>query len=290
MKKFTFITDSCANLTDELINELGIVVMPMVYILDGKEYVSYSKNEVTELKKYYEMMRNKTTITTSCISETTCMETFEPILKSGSDLLYLGFSSGLSATYQIAEKVLCELKTKHPDRTILCVDSLGGSLGQGLMAYYAARMQNDGADIQSVCDWLESNRLKVNHLFTVDNLSYLHKGGRLKKTSFIIATTLNIKPLMFCDNNGKLVAFGKSLGRRASLNALVKKMIDTIVEPEKQTIFISHGDCIEDVEYVINHINERIKVKEIVINYIDLVIGAHSGPGTVALFFLSDKR
>lgn len=288
---FEIVTDSCSNLSNELINQYNIHMIPMIYIVDGKERLSYSKDADIDLKSYYNMMRNKVPMSTSCVTKISCEEIFEPILKGGKDLLYIGFSSALSATFSVGDKLLQELKVKYPERKILAVDSLGASLGQGLLVTSVAKLRDEqNMDIFSAYDWAQDNKYKLCHLFTVDTLAYLYKGGRVKKSAYLLASTLNIKPVLNVDNGGNLCATGKVFGRKGALTNLVNRLTETIVNPEEQTIYIGHGDCIEDVEFVITKIKEKVKVKGFYINYIDLVIGTHSGPGTIAIFYYANNR
>jgi DegV family protein with EDD domain len=283
-------TDSCANLPDKLFAEFDIRVIPLVFIVDGKEMLSYSKEAETDLKQYYGLMRKRVPMSTSCVSSGHCETVFREILDAGLDVLYIGFASALSATFEVASKVLEKLRPLYPDRKLLAVDSFAASLGQGMLVHQAAKRHYAGMDIDALAKWTEDNRLKIAHYFTVDSLYWLYKGGRLKKAAFILASTLNIKPVMHVDDGGNLVPIGKTLGRKMSLNAVAKHIADSIEKSGDNTLYISHGDCIEDVEYLTLKITERIAVKEIVVNWIDLVIGTHSGPGTVAAFCFTDKR
>ncbi len=290
---FEIITDSCCNLTDDLIEKYKLNILSLVFLVGGKEYNSYIPGEKTDLKQFYTMMRNKDHITTSCVNADLCQRTFSAILDQGKDILYIGFSSGLSATYQTAHLVLEELREKYPDRKIYDVDSLSAAMGQGLLVCYAAKMRENGDDIEAVYNWLLNNRLNLAHWFTVDDLFFLMRGGRVSKTAAVFGSMLGIKPVMHVDDEGHLVPVSKVRGRKAALNALVDKMCESAIstmDVKDQTVFISHGDCIEDAEYVASCVRDRLGVDDIVINCLDPVIGAHAGPGTVALFFMADKR
>lgn len=289
-RKYRIVTDSSANLTDELIDKYDIGIASLVFYSGNKEFTSYVKGVKTDLKQFYDMLRKKDALTTSCVNEATFIEVFEPTLQEGLDILYIGFSSALSATYISGEKAATALRKKYPERKIITVNTLGASLGEGLLVLYAARMKEAGASMKEVQNWLEQNRLKLCHYFTVDDLFFLFRGGRVKKTSYLIANLVNIKPIMHMDDYGRLIPIGKVMGRKKSLNTIAEMVIRDIVDPEDQTICVSHGDCIEDVEYLKEKIEEKIKVKEWVINYVDPVVGAHSGPGTVAIFFLGNHR
>ncbi|MEE0707085.1 MAG: DegV family protein [Adlercreutzia sp.] len=288
---FAIVTDSSSNLTEELIDELDLHILPLTFMVDGQEFQSYLKGEKTDLSQFYTMMREGKVITTSLPNLKASRELIGGLLKEGQDVLYLGFSSGLSGTYQAIELILAELADQYPDRTVMGVDTLAASMGEGLLVYYAARKRNEGASIQEVRDWVEEHKLHLAHWFTVDDLMFLFRGGRVSRTSAWAGTLLNIKPVMHVDDEGRLIPLEKVRGRKKSLHALVDHMEKTAIAPiDQQMVFITHGDCLEDAEYVAQEVKERFGVKEVVINYVDPVIGAHSGPGTMALFFLADKR
>ena len=287
---YEIVTDSSANLTDEIIDQYGINIVSLVFRVGEKEFYSYIKGENTDIKRFYDMMRKGETITTSLISLDLCRETFENILKQGKDLIYIGFSSALSGSYNAAAMIARDLQNEYPERKIHAIDSLSASMGEGLLVYHAAEQRRQGKTIDQVKDWLLNNRLNLCHWFTVDDLFYLKRGGRISATTAIAGTILAIKPIMNVDDKGKLVPVGKARGRRQSLELLVKKMEETCINPTEQMVFISHGDCIEDAQYVENLVRDRLHVRDVIINYVDPVIGAHSGPGTIALFFLGSKR
>ncbi len=287
---FVLMTDSSANLTTEIIEKFNIEVIPMIFLVNDVEYRSYKKGENVDIKQYYDMMRNKEHIKTSLLSPETYAEAFREHLDKGYDILYIGFSSGLSGTYQSSKIAAETLKDEYPERKIVTWDSLCASMGEGLMVYYAAKMKEEGKSMDEILSWLEDNKLNLCHWFTVDDLFFLKRGGRISAATAILGSALNIKPVLHVDDAGKLVSVDKARGRKQALNALVAKFEETAIEPEKQVVYISHGDCIEDAEYVAKRIREKYEVVDIVINYIDPVIGSHSGPGTLALFFLGTKR
>ena len=287
---YEIITDSTANLPNHIIDRFSVNVIPVPVIVNGEITYSYEKDGKNDLKIFYEKLRKKESISTSCINEETFVEAFGSVLESGKDILYVAFSSALSVTCANGRAAASRLAEKYPDRKIYVVDSLGASMGEGLMVYHACTLKENGRTIEEVRDWLEANKLRLAHWFTVEDLYWLFKGGRVKSTSYLLASILNIKPVMHCDDEGRLTAVGKVLGRKKSIAAMVDKMVQTVENPEEQVIFIGHGDCIEDAEYMKNKINEKMKVKEFVTHYIDPVIGAHSGPGTLALFFLGKNR
>jgi DegV family protein with EDD domain len=215
---------------------------------------------------------------------------FERILQSGRDVLCIAFSSGLSNTYNAAKLAAEEVAPKYPDRKVLVVDSLCASLGQGLLIYHAVQEKRSGKSIDEVFRWLEENKLHLCHWFTVDDLNHLKRGGRVSAATALIGTMLNIKPVLHVDDEGHLINVGKARGRRASLSALVDHMVETAVSPSSQVIFISHGDSQADADFVADEVKKRLGVKTVVTNYVGPVIGAHSGPGTIALFFLGTHR
>lgn len=287
---FEIVTDSSCNLPEDIIDRYGLHILSLRFLVGGKEYYSYTKGEITDLAQFYTMMRNKEEITTSQISSDICTRLFESLLQDGKDVLYIGFSSALSGTYQVGYLALEELKKKYPERKIYAVDTLGASLGEGLLVYHAANLREDGKSIEEVNDWLLENRLHLCHWFTVDDLFFLQRGGRVSGTVAIFGTLLNVKPVMHMDNEGRLIFVTKVRGRKRSLDALVERLDQTSINPSEQSIFITHGDCLEDAQYVAKKIEEKYHPKEIIINWVDPVIGAHSGPGTVALFFLGTER
>ena len=214
----------------------------------------------------------------------------EPVLQAGQDVLYLGFSSALSGTYNAGALACAQLAEKYPDAKLYAVDTLCASLGQGMLIYLAVQQKRAGKSIEEVRDYVEENKLHLCHWFTVDDLHHLHRGGRVSATSAVLGTMLNIKPVLHVDDEGRLIFVEKVRGRRTSLKALLQHMEATAIAPETQTIFISHGDCLEEAQLLGQMIRDKLHVQDVVINYVGPVIGAHSGPGTLALFFLGTKR
>lgn len=288
---FAIVTDSSSNLPEDIIDQHDLTVLPLTFMVDGEEYRSYLKGEKTDLSQFYTMMREGKVITTSLPNLKESRESIEALLREGRDVLYLGFSSGLSGTYQAIELLLTELAGLYPERTVASVDTLAASLGEGLLVYYAAKMREEGASIEKVRDWVEEHKLHLAHWFTVDDLMFLFRGGRVSRTSAWAGTLLNIKPVMHVDDEGHLIPLEKVRGRKKSLKALVDHMEQTAMPPvADQTVFITHGDCLQDAEYVADLVRERFGVSDVLINWVDPVIGAHSGPGTMALFFLASER
>ena len=214
----------------------------------------------------------------------------ESYLSEGKDVLYLGFSSGLSGTYNAAFVAAQELAEKYPQRKVYTVDTLCASLGQGLFVYTAAKQRLDGKTIDEVYEWAKDNRLNLCHWFTVDDLFFLKRGGRVSAATAVMGTMLSIKPVLHVDFKGKLINVSKARGRKASVDELFENAKRTAIEPEKQTMFISHGDCLTDAEYLADRLKKELGVPEVVIGYVGPVIGAHAGPGVLALFFFGTER
>ncbi len=287
---YTIVTDSCANLTEELIEQCNIAVIPLFFNIKGKEYQSYEKGQKTDLKQFYDLMREKEMITTSLVDPDRFSRFFTEILKQGEDILYIGFSSALSGTYQSSVIAAKELREAFPERKIVTVDSLCASCGQGLLIYYLCKLRDEGKTIEEVAAWATEKRLNSCHWFTCDDLFFLKRGGRVSTGAAVFGSLLQVKPVMHMDNEGKLAVVSKARGRKHAMQELVKHMEETIVDPQKQLILIGHGDCEEDANYIANLIRSKLTVKDIVIHYLDPVIGAHAGPGTLAIFYMGTKR
>ena len=290
MSEFVLMTDSSADLSQEMVQELGVTVLPLSFTIQGKTYRNYPDNREMDLPLFYDMLRAGELATTSAVNVAEYTQAVEPILQEKKDVLILAFSSGLSATCHSAQIAAQELSERYPDRKIWVVDSLCASLGQGLLVWYAARMKAQGKSMEEVRDWLEDNKLHLCHWFTVDDLHFLKRGGRISPATAVVGTMLSIKPVMHVDDEGRLVKVGTARGRNASLKALVNHMEETAIDPGSQVVFISHGDCLEDAQKVADDVKRRFGVEQVVLNNVGPVIGAHSGPGTVALFFLGSKR
>ena len=288
MANYVILTDSGTDLTPEMIKELDVELLDLSVTVENEEPV---KNSALDLPEFYAFLREKKSASTAAVNLDSFIEAMTPILESGKDLLYIGFSSGLSSTYASGKLAAEELSEKFPERKIYTVDSLAASLGQGLLVYHAAKMRLAGEDIESVRDFVENNKLHLCHWFTIDDLFFLKRGGRVSATTAVVGTMLGIKPVMHVDNDGHLINVGKARGRRASIDALFDKASATMIgDRSDATVFISHGDCIDDAVYLAERIKNEIGVKEVRIGYVGAVIGSHSGPGTLALFFLGSER
>lgn len=287
---YKIFTDASCNLSVEMLNDLGVAYRSLTMVIDGNEINNYLADENFSFKGFYDRLRNKEHIKTSLLNVEEFTEAFDEILSNGEDVLALLISSGISGTYQAAKIAADDLREKYPERKIIIIDSLAASIGHGLLVYYAAKMQREGKSIDETADFIYKNRLKLVHKFTVDDLFFLKRGGRLSGGVAVIGTILQIKPVLHVDDEGKLVSQSKVNGRKKSINALFDNFKENVVDPENQVLAICHGDCLEDAEYLANKIRKEYNVKDIIINYCDPVIGAHAGPGVLALFFLGKER
>ncbi|WP_417094178.1 DegV family protein [Intestinimonas timonensis] len=288
MSDYVIVTDSSADLPASLVQELGVEVLPLSFTVQGKTYHNYPDDREMDPKVFYKMLRDGEMATTSAVNVAEYTNMLEPFLQAGKDVLVLAFSSGLSTTYQSSVIAVNELSEQYPDRKIYTVDTLCASLGQGLLVWHAVQEQKKGKSIEEVRDWVEENKLHLCHWFTVDDLHFLKRGGRISAATAVVGTMLSIKPVLHVDDEGHLISMGKARGRGASLTALVDHMEQTVTDVD--TVFISHGDCLADAEKVASDVKKRFGTKDVVINNVGPVIGAHSGPGTLALFFLGTKR
>lgn len=290
MKDFVIMTDSCCDMTAQLAGELELSVLPLSLLMGDETYRNWLDGREIGFHEFYERIRSGASATTSAVSVGDFEEAMRPLLQEGKDILYLAFSSGLSTTYQSAVIAADSLQEEFPDARILVVDTLAASLGQGLLVYLCVQQKRAGKSLEEVRDYAEATKGKVCHWFTVDDLNHLKRGGRINAATALFGTMLAIKPVLHVDDEGHLIAVSKTRGRKASLLALVDKMAETADDPVHQTVFISHGDCEEDARFVSDEIRRRFGTEDIRINYIGPVIGNHSGPGTVALFFLGQPR
>lgn len=286
MNEYVILTDSGADLPKEVVAQYEIGVIDLVLQIGNETKL----NSEVEPKDFYALLREKTPVTTSAVNMERFKEFFEGYLKAGKDVLYLGFSSGLSATYVAGRNAAEELSEQYPDRKILTVDTLSASLGQGLLVTLTAKKRKEGASLDEAYAYAMDHRLSLCHWFTVDDLFFLKRGGRVSAATAVLGTMLAIKPFMHVDNEGHLINVAKVRGRRASIDAIFDKIKETAIAPEEQLYYICHGDCIEDAEYLAAKIKESYPKSEVMIGYTGTVIGAHSGPGTLALFFLGTER
>jgi DegV family protein with EDD domain len=290
LSSFVILTDSSADLSASMVQQLDVQVLPLSFVLDGHTYHDHPDNRDMDPRLFYERLRSGDMATTSAVNVAQYTEALEPLLQAGQDVLILAFSSGLSTTYNSSLIAVKELQAKYPDRKLFTVDTLCASLGQGLLVWYAAQARARGGSIEEVRDWIEEHKLNLCHQFTVDDLYFLKRGGRISSATALVGSMLHIKPVLHVDNEGHLINTGKVRGRQAALKALVDRMEHTAIDSGSLTVFISHGDCLEDAQMVADMVKKRFGVQEVYINYVGPVIGAHSGPGTLALFYMGTDR
>ena len=284
---FQIITDSCCDFPTPMYGQLGLTFVPLTVEFRGNTFDD--KND-DSLKDMYQGLRAGEVAKTSAVNPSRWSQAMEKALAAGKDVLVLAFSSGLSTTYQSAVIAAEELKDAYPDRKIQVIDTLCASMGQGLLVWYACKKRDEGLSLDEVAQWVLDNRLHLCHWFTVDDLMYLKRGGRISAATALVGTMLQIKPLLHVDDEGHLINMTKTRGRKAAIDAMVKKAQELGAGYENSTMFISHGDCLSDAEYLSRQLKEKCGVKDVVISYVGAVIGSHSGPGTLALFFLGSHR
>lgn len=284
---YKIITDSCCDFPSGMYAELDLTVIPLSVEFRGQVYDD--KND-DSLKEMYDGLRAGEAAKTSAVNPDRWAKAMEAVLAQGQDVLVLAFSSGLSTTYQSAVIAADELREKYPGRKLYVVDTLCASMGQGLLVWYACKKRDEGMSLEELHAWVEDTKLHLCHWFTVDDLMHLKRGGRVSATTALVGTMLQIKPVLHVDNEGHLINKAKARGRKASIEALARKVEELGANYDNSTMFISHGDCQEDAEYLAQLLKEKYGAKEVIISYVGAVIGSHSGPGTVALFFLGEHR
>lgn len=289
MGDYVISTTSTADLTAEFCSEHGIDIDYLTYTIDGVDYKD-DINESMSYNEFYSGMRNGRMSSTGACNIEQATQLFEKYAKEGVDVLHISFSSGLSSTYNNEYIAAQDVMERYPDTNIIVLDSLCASRGQGLLVYYAAMMKEKGCSIDEVSDWVENNKLHLCHQFTVDDLNHLHRGGRVSKTVAVVGSIVNVKPVLHVDNEGKLIPLKNVRGRKKSLITLVDNMLEQIDGYDNEMVYIGHGDCIEDAEFVKELVMTKTGINNVDIGYIGSVIGSHAGPGTVALFFLGNER
>lgn len=287
MQKFIITTDTTCDLPQDYLVQHNISLLPLYYSFNGT--IFGGKNDLLP-KDFYDKMRSGVMPTTMAVNPDSAREEFNRLLEEGYDILHIAFSSGLSGSCSVAATIARELCEEKPGSKINVVDSLCASLGEGLLIHKAVELKGSGKTIDDITAWLEKNKLNLCHIFTVDDLHHLHRGGRVSKATAIIGTLINVKPVLHVDNEGHLIPLENIRGRKKSLAALVDNMEKRIKGYKNDIIFISHGDCIEDAQYVASLVKERFGINNYLINFVSPTIGAHSGPGTVALFFMGGPR
>ena len=289
MADYRIFADAACDIPESMLNEWGVSMIDMTFRFTDEDFER--RNSETDVPCFYEQMRAGRCSRTSAINSATFLEAFRPTLEQGVDVLYVAFSSGGSTTYEQSLSAIEELRKEFPERKILAADALAYSGGLGFTVYLASKKQKEGASIEEVFQYVEDTRLNVCHWFTVDDLVYLKRGGRVSAATALVGTMLGIKPVLHVDDEGHLVSVDKARSRKRSLKALADQYRDTALDPDHGPVFIGHGDCLEDAKILAEMIKEYSHGKEVdLLHYIGPVIGSHSGPGTVALFFLGSHR
>lgn len=291
MRNFDIVVDSAANLTDELIDKYNMKVASLTVSIDGTEMESYVKGQSTNetAKNFYAAMREDKPTKTTLVNADKIINLVEPSFKEGKDVLFVSLSSTISGTCGQAKFAADELKNAYPDRKMLIFDSYNAGLGEGLFAVYAAKLAEIGYSIDECYEWMETNKFKMNSVFTVSSLKYLKRGGRISATLAIAGTLLNIKPVLWADEKGRMVPMCNERGRKKALLKLADTFASNVVDPENQIVAIAHADCEEDAETLKQMIIER-GAKDIVVTMFEICTGSHVGPGSIALFFLGKER
>lgn len=290
MRDYVIMTDSCCDLTDQMARDLELEVLPLTMHMDGQDYPNDLAGTAISNQEFYKRIRAGKLATTSAVNVGQFQDAMRRVLEGGRDIVCVCFSSALSTTYQSAVIAAEDLRAEFPEAEIHVVDSLSASLGQGLLLYLAVEQKRKGLTAAELAKWVEDNRLTVCHWFTVDDLNFLKRGGRVSATTALLGTMLSIKPIMHTSDEGKLVPVSKARGRKAAIAALLDKIEALGIHPEKQTMFICHADCEEDAKAVAQTIQDRFGTPTVHINYIGPVIGSHTGPNTMGIFFVGTQR
>lgn len=287
MNEYVIIVNSTVDVPKEWLEQRNVPFIPMKYTIGGETYKDMMG---LSAKEFFQKLRNGEMAVTSQVNPDEAKEALEPYLKEGKDVLYLGFSSALSGTYNSMRLAAEELREEYPDRKIILVDTLCACLGEALLLYYVLKQRDAGKSIEEAAQWAEDNKLHICHNVTVDDLHHLQRGGRVSKTAAVLGTMVQIKPMIHMDNHGSLQVIGKERGRKKSLNKIVDMAVEQSKGYENEIIMITHGDCIEDAEYVAQRVRDKMGISNILINNIGTVIGSHTGPGVVAVFCMGNER
>ena len=290
MSNYVIMTDSTGDLPQSLVDSRNIHVIPMTVTMGDASFPHYPDERYMTSKEFYAKLRSGATASTSALNPEQLKDAARPFMEDGKDILYIGLSSGLTSTISAAQVAFSELAEEFPERKAYAVDSLMASFGQGMFVIMACDKRDEGMEFDALCEYLDKKRHDVCAWFTVDDLFHLKRGGRVSAATAIVGSVLNIKPILHVDEEGHLINVSKARGRKASIKALLAQMQETLIEEEKNYVYISHGDCESEAVDLANMIKEQLGVPEVVISNIGPVIGAHSGPGTIALFFIAKHR
>lgn len=284
---YKIITDTCCDFPAQMYKDLDLGVVTLSVLYKGENYTEYTEDW---LKEMFDGLRQGEKASTSAVNPEGWATVIEPVLQNGQDALVLVFSSGLSTTYQSAVIAAQELKEKYPERTINVVDTLCASLGQGLLVWYACQKRDEGMSLEELTAWVEENKLHLCHWVIADDLMHLKRGGRISTATAVAGTLLQIKPVIHVNDEGKLINVGKARGRKAAIQTLCNKVGELGIDGANDTIFICHGDCLEDAQTLEAMLKEKYGTKNVFIYYIGAVIGSHTGPGVMAVFFMGEHR
>ena len=287
MSDYVVTVNSTVDLPKEWLAERNVPVIPLKYTIDGETCEDMAG---LSSKEFFQKLRDGKMATTSQINPEEAREALEPFLKEGKDVLHLAFSSALSGTCNSMRIAAEELKEEYPERKIIVIDTLCACLGEGLLLYYVLKLKQEGKTIEEVEAWVEENKLHICHNVTVDDLNHLQRGGRISKTAAVLGTMGQIKPVIHVADDGSLQVVGKERGRKRSLNKIVDKAVEQSKGWEQDIVMITHGDCLEDAQYVAELVRAKMGIENILINNIGTVIGSHTGPGVVAVFCMGNKR
>ena len=286
MNELVIVTDRTTDLPKSYYEEKGIPVVSLSYILDG---VTYQDMNGLSGKEFFDKIRAGSMPTTSQINPEQAKEALEPIVKEGKDILYIGFTSGLSGSYNSVRMAAEELSEEYPEQKIIAIDSLCASMGEGLLLYKAVELKEQGKSLEEIAAWVEDNKLHICHDVTIDDLYHLHRGGRVSKASAVVGSIIKIKPMIHVNEEGKLIVIGKERGRKKAMTALVDRMEKKQGDFKNDVVMIVHGDVEEDAEFLKKEIESRFGTKNIIINGIGSVIGSHTGPGVISIFYMGDR-
>jgi DegV family protein with EDD domain len=286
MSNFVIITDSTTDLPKSYYKEKNVPVVSLSYMMDG---VTYEDMNGLSGKELFEKIREGAMPTTSQINPEQAREALEPFAKEGKDIIYIAFTSGLSGSYNSVRMAAEELSEEYPDRKIVAIDSLCASMGEGLLLYKAVELKEQGKSFEEIVDWVENNKLNICHDVTIDDLHHLHRGGRVSKTSAVVGSIIKIKPMIHVNEEGKLIVIGKERGRKKAMLSLVERMEQKQGDFKNDVVMIVHGDVEEDAEFLKKEIESRFGITNIITNCIGSVIGSHTGPGVIAIFYMGDR-
>ena len=285
---YKILTDSACDLPQSMLQQLDVAVTPLHVLFRGQQMPDTVEDAA--IADFYAAMKAGEVPATSAVNPDGWARIMEPALAAGQDLLVLGFSGGLSTTYQSAVIAAGDLQEQYPQRKIIVLDTASAALGQGLLVWHTCKKRDEGLSLEELAAWVEEHKFNLAHWFTVDDLVYLKRGGRVSAATAIVGTMLNIKPVLHVDNAGKLISVVKARGRKTAIATLLKKLDELGAGCDNETVFICHADCMDEALNLKEQVLERPGIKNVFIGNLGAVIGSHAGPGTIALFFMGTER